>query len=477
MKRPAIAAALLAGVVAGCAIGPAHPVHAPLLQAQSTGLAATPMPAIDAQWWQAFGDPQLDRLVQAALADNPSLADAVARLRIARSAADVAGSALGPTVRGAIAEQREHLSSRYIYPPPYGGSTYWDGTAGGTLSWNLDFWGRQHDRIAAAGDEARAGSIALRGARLAIESALVGEYVELDRAYAQRDLARAVTAARERLDGLVRARVGAGLDSGIEQRAARAAVDDARVDEREAQSRIELAVHRLAAIAGRGADYYASIGRPALQADPALPLPATLPADLLLRRGDVGVALARVEASSARAHATRLAAYPDINLLAFAGFAAFGLRDLLSAPSRSIGAGLGVGLPIYDGGRLRAETAGANAAVDVAIADYNATVLAAVREAADQLTTLDALARQLADARNRAASVDEALRLVRRRRDAGLSSDVAVVDAELRVHAARRALINLEAADRQAHVALVAALGGSPQDPPSSSKTDAKDAP
>ena len=476
MRRSGAALGLFAAALAGCAVGPARPPHAELLQAHSTGLVAAPAVPLAADWWQGYGDSQLDRLVDLALAGNPSLTEALARLEIAQSAAHIAGSGLGPRIRGDVLEQRERLSASSFYPPPWAGGSYWDGSADVALTWNMDFWGRQHDRINAAEQEALAGAFSLRGARLAIESAMVSQYLELDRAYAQLDVAQAGSVARTRLADLARLRVTAGLETGIEERSARAGVDDARLEAREAQLRVDLAAHRIAAIAGRGADFYASITRPAPLAQAGLALPEVLPADLLLRRGDVGAALARIRARSALAHAARRAGYPDLNLRAFAGLTAFGLSELLSAPARTLGAGLNVGLPIYNSGRLKAEVHGANAAVDLAIADYNATVLVAVREAADQLTALDTLSRQLADARNRLASVDEALRLTERRRDAGLASDIAVVEAELRVQAARRSVLGLQAADRQAQVALVVALGGSPQDSLSPSKTDAKGA-
>ena len=241
--------------------------------------------------------------------------------------------------------------------------------------------------------------------------------------------------------------------------------------------RVELAIHRLAALSGQGAAAYASIGRPRPVAAAAPLLPATLPADLLVRRGDVGVALEHLRSLSALEHAARTAAYPDINLRAFAGLSAFGLRELLSAPARTLGAGMAAGLPIYDGGRVRAELRGANAAVEGAVADYNATVLRAVREAADQLATIDALATEAADARMRTESLEYAVRLASERRDTGLANDSVVLEARLRALSARRNVVSLETSGQLARVALIAALGGSAEDPPLLVPIAAKGAP
>jgi outer membrane protein TolC len=241
--------------------------------------------------------------------------------------------------------------------------------------------------------------------------------------------------------------------------------------------RVELATHRLAALTGQGPVAYATIGRPCLDARTSPTLPAALPADLLLRRGDVGVALEHVRALGTLEHAARSAAYPDINLRALAGLSAFGLRELLSAPARTMGAGLAAGLPIYDGGRVRAELHGANAAVDGAIAEYNETVLRATREAADQLATINATAVEEYDAQSRLESLEEAARLATRRRDAGLVNDGPVLEAHLRALGARRSLVTFATAGQLARVALVAALGGSAQDPPLPVPTESEDAP
>ena len=479
MKLPTLAslAALAATVVGGCAIGPEHPRHAPLLQSAALGLSGTEATAIDAQWWQAYADPALDALVARALQDNPTLVDALARLRAAEAASDVAGGALKPQLRGDVDEQRSHLSDRSFYPPPFGGRSYWEGKADLALSWHLDFWGRQHDRLAAAGHEARARAIAVRGARLAIETAVVAEYLELDRAHTLRDLTHEAAEARARLLAIASARTHAGLETDIETRAARAAADDARVEERDAAMHIALAAHRLAALTGQGPAAYGSIARPRLAPGGTPPLPTTLPADLLLRRGDVGIALERVRELGALEHATRAAAYPDVNLRAFAGLTAFGLRELLSAPARTMGGGIALGLPIYDGGRLRAQLRGANAAVEQAVANYNDTALRAVRECADQLATIDTLTADATNLRQRVEALDGTARLATERRDAGLANDAPALEARLRAISARRALAVLDTAGQLARVALIAALGGSAEDPPASVPNLAKGAP
>lgn len=463
--------------LASCALGPEHPRHATPGAIATLGLDGAVTPDIDRHWWTELGDPNLDALMMRALRDAPGVAIASARLDAARAAGDAERSGLLPRLRGGIDEERARLSARSFYPPPYAGGTYWQGDAQLALSWHADLWGRQRDRLAAAEHDVRARRIAVRGARLAIEAALVSAYLELDRAYAVRDLATTATTVRRRLAEIARQRTGAGLASQIDVRRAEAEASEASAELRDARNRIDIAVHQIAALTGQGAGAYPEIGRPNLSHGLTSPLPASLPADLLLRRGDIVIALERVKALGALEHAARAAAYPDLNLRAFAGFSAFGLSELLSAPARTFGGGASLGLPIFDGGRVRAEYHAANAAVDGAIAEYNATVLAAVRDVADQLGTLATVQAQSEDASVRADALDETLRLATQRRDAGLSNDIPVLDATLRELGAQRVLLNLRTTESLARVALVAALGGPALDPQLPSPTPPAGAP
>jgi NodT family efflux transporter outer membrane factor (OMF) lipoprotein len=461
-RKTVLLAIAIALALAACAFEPNRATRPPPLDAASLGLTAGSAPPLDERWWQAFGDPRLDALVVQATRDNPSLADALSRLEHARADALAVASARAPQLDASGAELRERFSALYVIPPPYGGGVYWDGQVELGLSYDIDFWGRQSAQIRAAERYARARELDARAATLAIQGALVTSYVELDRCYAVAELARATEDTRTQLAELTRRRVSAGLDTGIDLRHADAALPESRADREQTAAAIELAVHRLAALAGRGASAYAAIARPQL-AYGTLPLPAVIPGDLLLRRPDVQAALARVEAATAAEEAARLAAYPEINLRAFAGFAALTLQDLLSAPARTYGLGPQVRLPIFDAGLLRARFRGAGADLEAAVAQYDATVLVAVREVADGITTVDELGREFKDSDERLALLADARRLAEERYRGGLTTRVAVLEAEARVLAARRTLVATRALEAEARVALVVALGGGAQ--------------
>ncbi len=344
-----------------------------------------------------FNDPQLDRLIRAGLQDSPTLAQAQARVALALSQTQVAQSKLLPSANLDASVLYQRAPENYLIPPPLAGHSFWMGQAGASLGWDLDFWGRQAEAVHRAQALEQSARLDLDNARLMLAGAIAQSYVELYRQYALAEIAERSAAQRENIVNITRRRVAAGLDTQLELRQAEGQLPQARVAREQAQAAAELAVHQLAVLSAQGADAYASIARPVMNVDAALPVPAALPINLLARRPDVLSARAGVAAADAQRLADKAAFYPDVNLKALAGFGAFGLNNLLQWSARGYGVGPLISLPLFDGGRLRAEYKGSEAQLDAAIAGYNDTVLHAVQQTADQLTRIDALARERVD--------------------------------------------------------------------------------
>jgi NodT family efflux transporter outer membrane factor (OMF) lipoprotein len=416
-------------------------------------------------WWQQLGDPQLDRLVQESLSRNPGLAIALARVRSAQEQANVAGSANDPQVSLDASASRERVSANYIFPPPYGGATFWEARLGANLGWNLDFWGRQSNLIHQAQQVANASGLDAAGTQLLISSAVTQTYVELARARALEELAVRTAEQRRRLLELTQQRVKAGLDSNVELRSAEANVALVEVDREQASLSQEAAVHALAALTGHGAEAYAHIAAPALDFERALDLPRELPADLLAHRPDVAAARMRILAAQSGREAAHADFYPNVNLIGFAGFVSIGLDKLLEGDSKQWSVGPAIHLPIFDAGRLKAEYRKSGAELDVATASYNETVLRAVRESADQVSRLQGIDRQLGDQQRALDAAESGYSLAEQRYGAGLSNYLTVLNAESQVLGARRQRLNLLADRTSARVALLVALGGSFKEP------------
>ncbi|HEY1606144.1 MAG TPA: efflux transporter outer membrane subunit [Allosphingosinicella sp.] len=463
--RRALAVLLGCAMLAGCVgvpkLGAPAAREAPSALATQRAFAAAPTSWPSDRWWEAYRDPQLSRLIDEALNDSPTLAEAQARLRSAEARAERAGANRGPTLTGNA--QAELLKQSYNngIPPqfvPHG----WNDAGQITLnfSYDFDFWGRNRAALAAATSEARAASADAAEARLVLSTAIASAYAELTRLHAERDLAAEAVRVRAQSLGLVRQRVANGLDSLAAQRQAEAQVPQAEAALAAIDESIGLVRDQIAALAGAGPDRGLDIARPAAEELHPFGLPRNLAADLIGRRPDIVAARWRAEAATQRVGVAHAAFYPNINLNAFIGFQALGLVNLFKSGSDAGSVGPAISLPIFDAGRIRADYKGARADADAAVASYNGMLVQALREVADAATSERALGARLAESRQALAASEEAYRLAQLRYRGQLANYLTVLDAEDRVIAARRDVADLEGRAFSLDVALVRALGG-----------------
>ena len=394
-------------LLSACVSDPVTSVHEKPLAASDIGLSGPVVaPRPDAAWWHALHDPQLDQLIATALARNPSLAGSLARVRIAREQAQWRGSAAKPQVTLEGFEYRQRFSENYIFPPPYGGGTFWEGRLAFNLNWHLDFWGRQAALVEQSGRVADATALDAATAELMLSSAVAQAYLELARAQRLEQVALQAQTQRRALLDLTTQRFGAGLESKAELRAAESNLEQSAVDIEQARLAAAMARNALAALTGTSVAAAPALSPPTIDFDLALPVPAALPADLLARRPDVRAAQLRIEAATAGRAAAHANFYPNIDLVAYAGLSAIGLDEMLQGDSHMWGVGPAIHLPIFDAGRLKAEYRRSGAELDAAIASYNDTVVRSVREAADQSARLRSFELQL-DAQQRALNAAE----------------------------------------------------------------------
>jgi NodT family efflux transporter outer membrane factor (OMF) lipoprotein len=451
---------ILGLILSGCIAPPRlSPVERPLESRTDLGLSAAPAPFHD-NWWAEYHDAQLDRLLSAALADNPTLRQALARLRQAQSVVDATRAALWPYISYDIDETRQRFSGDDVIPPPYAGSYRWEGHEGLNFSWDLDFWGRQSSLVRQARSEADAAALDAAAARLALIGAVVHTYLDLERSFELVDVARQEEQQRQQILDITRHRFTAGLDTNVELRQAAGAVPQARVERVTVEAEIARDAHLLTALAGQGAARYGEIQRPGLHMDTVLSVPSALPVDLLARRPDVLAARSRVSSTQAGLAAARADFYPNINLLAFAGTAAVGFDNLFHGGSAALGVGPALHLPVFDAGRLKANYRARTADIDIAVTGYNQAVLTAVRETADQLSDIASLDSNLVEQQRSLDDAEVAFRLATERYNAGVTTYLTVLTTETQVLAERRQRVDLEAARASARVTLLIDVGG-----------------
>ncbi len=465
MRLHTLAAAVgLTLAMAGCASsGGLHtgstPIDPSSLQS-ARSLANVPSSAAwpAADWWTGLGDAQLDTLMTEALADNPTLAVSDARARQAQAAAGAADAARKPTlyVGGSVAEARipttvPGLGDGHMAPAKY---------AYGSFKWSPDLWGGQRAAWTAAVGQARAAEVEARAARVELSTNVARAYVQLGYAYVQQDLARAELQRAKKAHKLTAQRVAAGIDNRMQLRRGDAEVASAQEQLVVAGRAIDAAESALSVLLGKGPDRGREIGRPHLLSPAELAVPADLPLDLVGHRADLVAARWRVQAAGKEIQAAKTAFLPNLNLGLMAGLIAVGGESLFQLPARFYSVAPSLSLPIFDGGRLRANLSARDAQYDLAVAQYNQTLVRAVNEVADDVDAAQSLTAQAAAQSRVLAAAQDAWHLAEQRYKAGVGSylDALSVRRQLLVAEQRMAALKAQQADQS--VQLIGALGG-----------------
>ena len=460
MQRAPLGALAAAMLLTGCASFKGIDSHSSLRSNESVGLAANAGPsfALNTEWWRDFGDDNLNRLVAQALAGNPNLKIAQARLAKAQAATEGARAALLPQVGGEADSQRQKFSAHNIYPPPIGGSTLTLNTLQLNGSWEIDFFGKNQAALNGALSAAQAAQADAEAARILLATNVARAYFTLARLDDELDVAKRTLAQRDQSFKLVQDRVNAGLDSQLELKQSEGAIPETRQQIEALNEQAEIARHAIAALIGVGNQPVAIA--PAIANVKAMALPSQIPANLLGQRADIAAARLRVEAAGYDVKNAKAQFYPNVNLVAFAGLSSIGFSRLVSAGSEQFGIGPAIRLPIFEGGHLRANLRGKDADLDAAIESYNAAVLDAIRDTADSIASAQSIVRQQSEQKQAQSAAETAYDLSVQRYKAGLGTYLNVLAAESAVLTQRRLAVDLAARALDTQVALIRALGG-----------------
>lgn len=405
---------------------------------------------IAANWWEAFGDPELTRLVTAALANNPDIAVAVARVAEARAAERVARAARFPTLDAGVGLIEQRALNAF--------GTASTGTSLQPVfqsAYEVDLFGRIGNTIDAAQLTGDAAAAAADTARLSVAAATASGYVTLRGLDARIETVRATIASRGEALRIARSRAEAGYTSQLELRQAEA--EYAAVTQTLPQ--LELLARRqenaLALLTGTPPRAIAR-GR-ALEALVPPPIPAGLPSDLLRRRPDIAQAEATLAASDASLAAARAQFLPQLRLTGSTGEV---LSSALPNPVGIWSIGASVLAPLFRGGQLRGNYDGATARRDQAAFAYQRSTLTAFREVEDALAGVDRLAAQRRALETQRTATAEALRHATNRYRAGYSPYLEQLDAQRALFSAELSLEQTRTDQLNALVALYQAMGG-----------------
>lgn len=478
-------AALLAGLaLPACTVGPDYQPPAAALP----GRWSQPLPEAQGdggkdlrQWWRGFKDARLDALVERALRDNPDLKAADGRIAAARAQQRAAAAGLWPGLNASTAYQRQRISPNALKgilssAPALGNAGPTTGLlsslgplgrpfdlfqAGFDATWELDLFGgiRRQAEAAEAGAEAEAEG--RRGVRVSLGAEVARDYLELIALRRRLGIARLREENHGKVRQLAEQSFHEGLATALDVRRAKAELEEAQAQPPGLEAQIKNARHGLALLLGQPP---AALDRELAEPGEALPsppaIPAGLPADLLRRRPDIRQAERELAAATAGVGAAVAELFPKLTLTGAVGLQSQNLGDFADLSSGFYGFGPRLSLPIFQAGRLKANIAAQEGRAREALARYEKTVLAALREAEDALAALDGERRRrqslLAAEASRRANAEAAVALYAE----GEAELQTVLDTQRDWYDIQEQLVSSELAFAAGHVALFKALGG-----------------
>lgn len=469
-------------LLSGCVRPPSYapptlPAPAAWKNATTDTLAAAPPPAAVAPaatppslsqpptpiaWWALFNDPVLTNLEQQASNQNFSLQAALARVDEARANVRVASSYRSPLITVDPQVYRTHLSA--LRPLPFALGTGTGVTQSQyyipvNASYEVDVWGRIRSSIRASEADAQVQEASRRTLLLSLTADAATYYFGVRSLDAQLQVLDTARQDRQRSLELTRARFEAGVDNEIAVH--RAETELANVAASAAETRRQrLGLEAsLATVLGQPASTF----RLAPQAGPPLApaVPPTLPAALLARRPDLQQAERRLAAASARVEVARLARLPTVRLNGFLGPQSAQPGDLVKVDeSYTYYVGGGVSIPVFNGGRNRANEQVARAETDALVADYRQAALVAFQEVETSQADVRQYQAQVAARQRALGAARRASALTTERYRAGLTDYFEVVDANRQTLDSATLLLQAQGDLLAATVALVRALGG-----------------
>jgi len=436
------------------------------------GATQSAQEGVPGDWWLSLPDKQLTQLIEAGIARSPGLRATQARLALAQAQLDIHKATDGPQVNAELDLTHQLFSANSIYPPPFGGSVYDSGTLQATAGWELDFFGKNSAAIAASVGQLKAVQADQQAARGLLAANIAHQYYQLARIEKQLTLTQRQLSLREQLQQLVTQRLKAGLDTRLDWEQSRSTLPQVKMELAQLVEQKNTARNALAALTAQPAESLV-FKLPDLNNADAPPALQSVPLNLLSTRADITAALWRIEAAQQDVKSAKAQFYPNINLMAYAGYSSIGFDKLLKSDSLQWGIGPAIQLPLFEGGRLRAQLSGKTADLDAAIESYNGQVLQAVHEVADQIAGAQSIAAQQEQQAAWEQSVAHTHQFALSRYEAGLGTSLTVLQAEIALLSQQRSAADLAARAWDARVQLLRALGNVPQ---SSSSTESRSA-
>jgi NodT family efflux transporter outer membrane factor (OMF) lipoprotein len=467
--KPAVCTLALSLLVAACAVGPNYrpptALPGPALKLSETQIAQTTPTPLPPHWWRLFDDANLDRLVEKALTHNTDLRQAAANLQRSRAVLSEARAGRLPDVGANAGYSRERVAVTPFGPTPPIDADFF--SVGLDAAYEVDLFGGVRRSIQAARADGEAAQAQVDAARVAVAAETAAAYAAACGFAQQAAVARETAALQANTRALTQRlyEAGRGTERDTQEAEVLLQQTNARIPSLEAERRASL--FALAVLTGDPpVDLDAAAAGCAAVPTAKLAIPVGDGAALLARRPDVHAAERALAGDVARIGVATAEFYPTVSLLGAVNLGGVKPGDLGRSRSLTYSAGPLISWNIPVNGAARARVRQSQAQAQIALAAFDGTVLAALKETEQALARLDgAVAREEILVRATAAS-DRAAEISESRFRAGSDNFLQLLQAQRDQASTRGDLAQAQAERAQAQIALFKALGGGWEDAP-----------
>jgi NodT family efflux transporter outer membrane factor (OMF) lipoprotein len=413
-------------------------------------------------WWDKFHDPQLNQLIKTALSDSPSMKIAETRVRQAQRLAEEVGAALWPSLDLSGYIQRQRFSARGLAPPPFNGQTFNIATLGLNFNYEVDFWGKNRAALRAKLSEKYAADAEQDEAKLIISTAVANTYFQLCYTISQVKLAKERLKISQQLYQISSDRHKHGINSEIPIKSLQNNLQQSKQTLLRYQQSEALSRHQLAVLLGKNPFRTDIKTKPFVFHRYHVSLPASLPANLIASRPDLEAAKRRVEAACSEVNVSKARFFPNINLSGLFSYQEVGknLGHFFQPSLQNNAITAALDLPIFDAGERRADLGVKYAEFDLAVNEYNQTILKALQEVADQVSNQRSLSAQLESQYIAVNATKQNYQLYRLRYDHGISDYAELLQRKDLFLKQESNELALQTRHIQTIVATIKALGG-----------------
>ena len=446
---------LAVALVAGCAMGPDYERTETDMPEEFEQAVDEGSSIANLNWWELFGDEQLNELIRIALDQNKDMAIAISRIEEARAALGFVRSDQYPQFEVAAGANRGVTATSNALSLPTSNAF----VLSGNLSYELDLWGKLRRSTEAAEAELLATIDSGNSVRITLISDVASAYLLLLDLDSRVSIAERTLATREDSLDIIQARFDRGTVALIDVNQAEIEKYDAVAELVSLQRESVQIENLLNILLGQHPGAIISDRRDIFSVEP-LNIPAGLPSELLERRPDIRVAEQQLAAQTARIGVAEAIRFPSLSLTGSLGLASDDLSGFFSSDNKTWGLSAGLIAPVFNAGRNKRRVEVEVARTEQALLTYEQTVLQALQEVEDSLVSVETLEREAQARDNQQKSAASAAMLSRARYDGGVTSYLEVLESERSLFRAELLASSTHREQLVSYVTLYKAPGG-----------------